>query len=147
VGTFVFMGGDHPEATVEAAIVVPVDPAPAVPYSMSARVFVGALVEHGGADALGLVEAVDCLHKRVVTGVADRADRWGDTFEFEVLGEPQRGVLRPGIAGRESTRHGQMATSCSTCRTGVIRVGTSLEPSLNCGTCSFGRTFDGNRRG
>jgi hypothetical protein len=35
---------------------------------------VGAVVEDGGADALGLVETVDRLHERVVVGVADAAD-------------------------------------------------------------------------
>ena len=37
------------------------------------------------------------LHEGVVVGVADRPDRGPAAFEFEVLGEPDRGVLRPGV--------------------------------------------------
>ena len=55
------------------------------------------LVEDGGADAFGLVQAIDRLHQRIVVGVADRPDRWSDPFECEVLGEPDRGVLRSGM--------------------------------------------------
>lgn len=50
-------------------------------------------MEHGSADTFGLVETVDGFHERVVVGVADAPDGRVDSFEGEVLGEPDRGVL------------------------------------------------------
>ena len=38
------------------------------------------------------------LHEGVVEGIADGADRRGDALEGEVLGQPDRGVLRSGVA-------------------------------------------------
>src|SRR5699024_9885361 len=57
----------------------------------------GAGVEDGGADALGLVQAVRALHEGVVIGVADGPDRRGDAFEVEVFGVSNRRVLGSGI--------------------------------------------------
>jgi len=88
--------GEVVECAVEAAVVVPVDPAGGGVLDVADGP-VGAGVEDGGADALGLVQADHALHERVVVRVADGADRGSDAFEGEVLGEPDRGVLRAGI--------------------------------------------------
>lgn len=48
--------------------------------------------------SVGLEQAVDRLHQRVVVGVADGPDRGGDALKVEVLGVPDRGVLRSRIA-------------------------------------------------
>src|SRR5699024_7735741 len=83
--------GEHPERAVEAPVVVPVDPAGGRELDVCERPE-GTGVEDGGADALGLVQAVRALHERVVIGVADGPDRRGDAFEVEVFGVSDRGV-------------------------------------------------------
>ena len=40
----------------------------------------------------------DALHRAVVVSVADRPDGWRDALQGQVLGEPNRGVLRAGVA-------------------------------------------------
>lgn len=77
---------------MEASVVVPVDPGGGGVLDVGDAA-VWPVVEHAGADAFGFVEAVDGFHQRVVVGVADAADRSGDPFQFQVLGEPDRGVL------------------------------------------------------
>src|SRR5699024_4479844 len=89
--------GEHPEGAVEAAVVVPVDPARGRERDVREGP-VGAGVEDGGADALGLVEPVDRLHQRVVQGVTDGPDRRGDALEGEMLGQSNGGVLSPSVA-------------------------------------------------
>lgn len=54
-------------------------------------------MEDRGADALGLVEADHALHERVIVRVTDRPDRGPDARVGEVVGERDRGVLRPGV--------------------------------------------------
>ena len=46
----------------------------------------------------GLVQPVPGLHHRVIEGVADAAGRGRDVLQFQVTGQPNRGVLRAGIA-------------------------------------------------
>jgi hypothetical protein len=66
---------------------------------------VGAVMEHGCGDAFGLEQADDRFHQAVVLGVADGADRGGDAFQGEVLGEADRGVLAAGVGrGRSAGR-------------------------------------------
>lgn len=89
--------GDQPQRAVEASIVVPVDPAGGGELDVREHPE-GSGVEDRGADALGLEQAVDRLHEGVVQGVADGPDRGGDALEVEVLGVPDRGVLRSRIA-------------------------------------------------
>ena len=48
----------------------------------------GPVVEDRGAGCTGLEQADDALHEAVVVGVADGSDRGGDTFQSQVLGEP-----------------------------------------------------------
>ena len=81
-----FGGRDHADAGVQAAVVVPVDP-PRGGVLDIADGAVGPLVKHLGADALGLAEAVDALHQRVVIGIADAADRRRDTLQGQVFRE------------------------------------------------------------
>ena len=92
---------------MEASVVVPVDPAGGGVLDVGDSA-VGAVVEDGGADALGLVEAVDGLHQGVVVGVADRPDRGRMSSSGQVFGEPDRGVLgcrrRSGGSARAGRR-------------------------------------------
>ena len=96
MGVFELDGGDHAEGAVQASVVVPVDPAGGGVLDVG-ECLVGPVVEDGGADALGLEQADHALHQRVVVGVADRPDRGRDAFVGEVVGEADRGVLRPGV--------------------------------------------------
>lgn len=82
---------------MEAPVVVPVDPARSRVLDVREG-SVGAGVEHGRADALGLEQSVDRLHEGVVVRVADGPDRRRDAFEGEMLGQTSCGVLRSGIA-------------------------------------------------
>jgi hypothetical protein len=75
----IFDGRDHAEAAVQAAVVVPVDPAGGGELDVG-EVLVGAGVEDGGADALGLEQPDHRFHERVVVGVADGADRGPQAF-------------------------------------------------------------------
>ena len=79
---------------VKASVVVPVDPASGREFDVDDGA-VGPLVEDGGADALGLVEAVDALHEGVIVGVTDRSDRGQDLLESEMIGQPNRRVCDP----------------------------------------------------
>lgn len=82
---------------MEAPVVVPVGPA-------GGRVFdvlkgpVGAAMEHGRADALGLEQSVGRLYEGVVVRVTDGPDGGRDAVESEMLGQTNCGVLRSGIA-------------------------------------------------
>src|SRR5699024_11250482 len=80
---------EHPQRPVEAPVVVPVDPSGGRELDVRVR-SERAGVEDGGADALGLEQAVDALHERVIEGVADGPDRRGDALEVEVLGVSDR---------------------------------------------------------
>lgn len=46
----------------------------------------GAVVNNGGADEFGFVQAVDRSHEVAVVRVADGLDRWRDLLELEVFG-------------------------------------------------------------
>jgi hypothetical protein len=48
-------------------------------------------------DRLDLERRPEVLHQGVVVGVADRPDRGADPLKVQVLGEPDRGVLRAGV--------------------------------------------------
>src|SRR5918994_516287 len=76
--------------------VVPVDPAGGGVLDVGEGL-VGPAVEDRGAEALGLEQADDALHEAVVVGVADGPGRGGDAFESQMLGEPDRRVLRAGV--------------------------------------------------
>jgi hypothetical protein len=54
----------------KSAVVLPVDPAGGGPLDVGEGL-VGAVVEDGGADALGLMKAVDRLDQGVVVGITD----------------------------------------------------------------------------
>jgi len=71
VGGFELCGVDHAEAGVESSLVVPVDPSGGGVFDVG-QCLVGAVVEDGGADALGLVEPVDGFYQDVV-GIAGAA--------------------------------------------------------------------------
>ena len=77
VGLFVLDRWDVSQGSSGACRLLYQSTQPAVAYSTSAMVCRGRR-GRGGADALGLVEAVDRLHQGVVVGVADGADRGGD---------------------------------------------------------------------
>lgn len=77
---------------MEPAVVVPVDPPSCRELDVRDRL-VGAVVEDGGADAFGLVDAVDRLHQGVVVRVADASDRGCDLLEREVIGQHYGCVL------------------------------------------------------
>ena len=77
-------------------LLYPLDPAGGCELDVG-QGLVRAVVEDGGADALGLVQADDRLHQGVVVGVADGPDRGGDVFDGEVLGEPDGCVLAAGV--------------------------------------------------
>ena len=94
--------GDHAEATVEPAEVVPIDPRGGRELDVRDRL-VRALVEDRGADSFGLVDAVDRLHQSVVVRVADGPDRGGDLLEREVACEPDRCVLGAGVRVKPSS--------------------------------------------
>ena len=91
-----FVGADQAEATVEPAVVVPIDPSGGRELDVRDRL-VRVLVEHRRADALGVVEAVDGLHERIVVRVTDGPDRGSDALEREVLSEANRRVLGAGV--------------------------------------------------
>ena len=88
---------------MESSLVVPVDPAGGGVFDVC-QCLVGAVVEDRGADALVLVEPVYALHQGIVVGIPDAADRGPDALEVEVLGEPDRGVLRPGVGVVDQVR-------------------------------------------
>lgn len=96
MGLLVLDGRDVSQGRMEPAVVVPIHPAGGGVLDVGDGL-VGPVVKDGGADALGLVEPVDRLHQGVVVGVADRADRGPDLLERQVLGQPHRRVLRPGV--------------------------------------------------
>ncbi len=87
-------------------------------------------MEHGCADAFGLVETVDRLPQGVVIGVTDRPDRRTDPFESEVVGEVHRCVLRarvkwwirpvPTGCPSRSRAHNAMRSGTSTKRTSLL---------------------------
>ena len=89
--------GEDPEGAVEASVVVSVDPAGGRELDVREGP-VGAGVEDDGPNALGLVEPVDRLHQRDIEGISDGPDRRGDALEVEVLGVPDRRVLRSAVA-------------------------------------------------
>ena len=93
VGVLELFGGQVAEATVQAPVVVPVDPSGGGVFDIG-RGPVGAGVEDGGADALGLVQPDHALHQGVIERVADRSDRRPSALECEVLGEANRCALR-----------------------------------------------------
>ena len=70
MGFLVLGGGQVAEATVQAALVVPVDPAGGGVLDVADGP-VRAGLEDGGADAFGLVQPDHALHERVVVGVTD----------------------------------------------------------------------------
>jgi len=93
VGVLVLDGWDVAQGPVEPAVVVPVDPAGGGVLHVG-QGLVGPVVEDGGADGFGLVQAVDRLHQGVVVGVADGPDQGSDLGQGQVLGQPHRRVLR-----------------------------------------------------
>ena len=96
MGLLELVGWDHSEGPVQPAVVVPVDPAGGGVLDVGEGL-VRPAVEDRGGDALGLEQADDALHEAVVVGVADGPDRGGDAFESQMLGEPDRRVLRSGV--------------------------------------------------
>jgi hypothetical protein len=65
-------GRDHAKRPVESAVVVPIDPAGDGVFHVGEGL-IGALMEQGGADALGLEQTDDAFHQAVVEGVVDGA--------------------------------------------------------------------------
>ena len=90
-------GWNVAEARVKLTGVVPVDPASGRELDV-ADGLVGPVVEHRRADALSFEEPVDRLHQRDIEGISDGPDRRGDALEVEVLGVPDRRVLRSAVA-------------------------------------------------
>lgn len=102
VGRLVLVGADHSEATVEAAVVVPVDPAGGGVFDVGDGL-VRAVVEDRRADAFGFVESADRRHQCVIECVTDRADRGRDLLEREVFGQHQRRAMRAGMAVKSNS--------------------------------------------
>ena len=73
MGLLELSGRDHAKRPVESAVVVPIDPAGGGVFHLGAGLIV-ALMEEGGADALGLEQTDDAFHQAVVEGVADGVD-------------------------------------------------------------------------
>jgi hypothetical protein len=92
VGLFELHWWNVTAGAVQASVVVPVDPASGREFNVDDGA-VGALVEDRGADALGLVEAVDALPEGVIIGVTDGPDRGQDLLESEMIGQPNRRIL------------------------------------------------------
>jgi hypothetical protein len=89
---FVFDGRDVTYLTVQAAVVVPVDPLG------GAQLDVGQGAPGPAAlDQLGLVQADRRLHQGVVQRVAYRADRGGDVFPGQVGCQTETRILRPRV--------------------------------------------------
>lgn len=82
---------------MEAAVVLPVDPAGGGVIDIGDGL-VGPRVEHGGADALGLVQPVDGFHQGIVVGVTDGAIGDGDPFQLEARALVEAALADPPIA-------------------------------------------------
>src|SRR5215207_1527642 len=109
VGLLELHGSHHAKRAVEASLVVPVDPAGGGVLDVGDGP-IRPVMEDRGADALGLVEAVDRLHQGVIERVPDRTDRGRDALELEVLGEPNARILRARVGVTDQlTRHGRLA--------------------------------------
>lgn len=96
VGCLGFDRGEVSEATVQAAVLAPVDPAGDACLT-SARLMNGSLWK-----TVVLMRSVLCGPIRISTRSLRKASvtaptRGTDAFGFAVLGEPHRGVLRPGV--------------------------------------------------
>lgn len=89
--------GEHPRGAVETRGVLPIGPAGGCVLNVREGP-AGPGVEHGGADALGLVETVDRLHQRVIGGVAHDPEQRGDALQRHILNQTTGCLLRPGIA-------------------------------------------------
>lgn len=72
MGRLELVGADHSEATVEATVIVPVDPAGGRVLDIGDGLVRAVVEDRGGAHAFGFVEPADRLHERVVEGVADQ---------------------------------------------------------------------------
>jgi hypothetical protein len=104
-------------------------------------------VEDRGADALGLVEADQGFHQRVVQGIADGPDRGRDALEREPLGEPQRGVLgdpaslcqisSPGTAGRPARLRSHSAIRSGVMTRSVVLVVAAPHAGLRVRCCTL----------
>jgi hypothetical protein len=89
--------GEHPQRAVEAPVVVPVDPAGRRELDVR-KGPERSRIEDGRADVFGLEQAVHRLHERVTVSDADSPVRGRDALEREMLGQPNRCVLRSGAA-------------------------------------------------
>lgn len=80
MGLLVLGGREVAEATVQAGVVVPLDPAGGGELDFGGRLE-GPRVEDRGADALGLEQPDDALPQCVIVRVADAADRGQDALQ------------------------------------------------------------------
>jgi hypothetical protein len=69
---------------VQASVVVPVDPAGSDVLDVGEGL-VGAVVEDGRGDRLGLEQSDDRFHQGLGVGIAHGADRGSDALQLEVL--------------------------------------------------------------
>jgi hypothetical protein len=76
--------GEPAEGPVQASVVVPVDPAGSDVLDVGEGL-VGAVVEDGRGDRLGLEQSDDRFHQGVGVGIAHGADRGSDALQLEVL--------------------------------------------------------------
>ena len=72
------------EGPVQASVVAPVDPAGSDILDVGEGL-VGAVVEDGRGDRLGLEQSDDRFHQGVGLGIAHGADRGSDALQLEVL--------------------------------------------------------------
>ena len=98
---------------VQASVVVPIGPSSGGDLDVGDGA-VWAVVEDGGANAFGLVEAVDRLHQGV--GVADGPDRGQDLLKSKVIGQPNRRILVPSARSEKTSAIGrETRTVCCAC--------------------------------
>lgn len=89
--------GEHFQRAVQPLVVVPLPTGCGRELNVG-ECPVGAGVEHRGADALGLEQALHGLHERVVIRIADAADRGLDALQSQMLGVANRCVLSSRVA-------------------------------------------------
>ena len=136
MGVLELCGGEVLEATVQAPVVPPVDPACGSPFDIN-NVAVGPVVEHGGADALGLEQPDHRLHERVVICIRDCPNGRADALEVEVLGERDGRVLTArvrmtyqltpldGVAIRSGTMTSSTSLQVAACQATIFCANTS----------------------
>ena len=103
VAGFGFRGWLASQAVHEPFVVVPVHPGAGDLFQVSQGADRPGPERGILADALSLVQPDRRLRQGVVQGIPDRADRGCQPGQQQGLGEPDRGVLRPGVGIKPSS--------------------------------------------